>query len=281
MHFIWKKNENLECQFYTTEYARHGIELAQMAANNKFNIIVAVGGDGTCNEVINGIQVSSINKEVYFGIIPNETGYDFHKTLDKFDTNNFVNNLCLCTSKTIDLIKIESSKQVKYSLNISGIGFDGHVVHVLQNFRKQMFLSGKFSYSFAILKAFIGYKSQITTISSAEFCHSRKTLMLVVCNVKFFGHGLIINPDAHIDDGLLNVTLLGDVSFFDYLKNLVKLKKGRKISHKHVHYFQTKELEISTDGERLFAEADGEIIGQGNTKFSILPSQLKIVYSCF
>jgi diacylglycerol kinase family enzyme len=44
LHFIWKKNENLECQFYTTEYARHGIELAQMAANNKFNIIVAVGG---------------------------------------------------------------------------------------------------------------------------------------------------------------------------------------------------------------------------------------------
>ena len=275
------KNKNLQCQLYTTEYSKHGIELVQRAVNDKFNVIIAVGGDGTCNEVVNGIQLSSRIKDVVFGIIPNGTGNDFQKMLGKFDPNKFVNALCFQKSKSIDLIKIESSQQVTYSLNISGVGFDGHAVHVLKNFRERIFLSGKLSYSIAILKSFVGYKSPITTISSAEFSHSGKTLMLVVCNGRFFGHGLIINPDAKIDDGLLNITLLGNVSFLDYLKNLAKLKKGLKIIHNHVHYFQTKELKISMNNEKLFTEADGEIVGQGNMKFSILPSQLKIIYSCF
>jgi diacylglycerol kinase (ATP) len=272
-----KKNVDLICQFAETKHAKHAIDLALLTTDQGFDAIVAVGGDGTCNEVINGILLAKRKKKVVFGVIPNGTGNDFYKMIGDFDPEIFVESLCKVNSKKIDIISVEINQKRWFSLNIAGIGFDGYVVNTLKSMRDSKNFKGKLAYSVAILCSFIRFRKLKTEISCDTFSYTGKTLMMIICNGKAFGHGLIISPDSKIDDGLLNVVLLGEVSFFDYIKNLSNLKKGKKVNHKNVHYFETKSISIKMVGKKLYTETDGEVLGQGDVKFEIVPSCIDLL----
>lgn len=273
-----KSNSIFDCALFKTEYSRHAIELARKATLEKYNVVIAVGGDGTCNEVVNGIMLVSDNPEIIFGIIPNGTGNDFFKMFEEFQTEKFIDSLSKLSSRSIDLIKIESHEKTSYALNIAGIGFDGHVVQYLNEMKFTRLLGGKITYALSILKAFVTFKAIKTEIISEEFKYSGKTLMLAVCNGHTFAHGLIINPDAKIDDGWLSISLLGNVSFKDYVLNLSNLKKGRHIHHPEIFYFSTKEVTIKLSEPTYFTEMDGEIFGKGDVNFRVIPNVIKIIH---
>tara|TARA_R110000737_G_scaffold324995_1_gene338177 strand:+ start:49511 stop:50299 length:789 start_codon:yes stop_codon:yes gene_type:complete len=261
-----------------TKFPKHAFEISQAQADSGFDIIIAVGGDGTCNEVVNGIMMSSRNNKVSFGVIPNGSGNDFYKMIGEFEPDIFIKSLLNRNSKKIDLISIESAEKQLYTLNIAGTGFDGLVVKYLDNIRFSLFLKGKVAYMVSILRSFITFKKLDTMVRCDEFSYNGKLLMVAVCNGKAFGHGLIISPDSKIDDGKMNVVLLGDVSFLDYLRNLSNLKKGVKVDHPNVHYFSTNSLEVQVDKGQLYTEADGEIFGNEDVKFALSPMALSLLY---
>jgi YegS/Rv2252/BmrU family lipid kinase len=271
-----KSDKNLNCQLVRTKFQYHAIDLAKEYTDKGSDIIVAVGGDGTCNEVVNGISASKFSGKVLFAIIPNGSGNDFQSNLDSFSPNEFVKNLVRKKHNSIDLIKVRNGSTEKYSLNIAGVGFDGFVVNTLNNLRGATIFKGKVAYSIAILKSFIFYKKSFVKIETEDFFYHGKLLLVAICNGKSFGHGLIISPNSRINDGKLQVVLFGNVSFWDYLKNLKNLKRGRMVQHENVHYTKTTFLRLETERE-LFIEIDGEMCGNGQVEFEVVPRCLKLI----
>ncbi len=272
-----KKLANYTCTDFITNEPKHATELALKASENGFDFIIAVGGDGTCNEVVNGIMLSQRRSEVIFGIIPNGSGNDFQKNIGDFSPQKFTESLLRKNSKSIDIIRLQHKSEIKYALNIVGIGFDGHVVQKLQNIRCSYGLKGKFAYAISILSSFLSFQKQVTHFQSGDDVIHGKMLMAVVCNGHTFGHGLIIQPEAKIDDGKLNIAYLGNVSFFDYIRNLGKLKRGEFVQHPEVQYLQGMNVSISMDGKGLYTEMDGEYFSQGDVTFEIVPSALQLL----
>jgi len=251
----------------------HAIGLSESAAKSH-DIVVAVGGDGTCNEVINGIM-NSEHKNVSFGIIPNDTGNGFMRSLKDQSKNKLVRNIVDGKVSNIDLALVHFDERSRYFLNVADIGFGAKVVEAMDRQRTKG-MGGKMSYSLAILRTFFTYKKKDMTIMGDGISFSGKSLMLVFTNGGVFGHGLTIHQEARVDIGKLGLTILGNVSLMQYVKNLSKLKRGLKIDHPEVQYYHFDELSVQTSKE-VYLETDGEIAGSNTIKVQVLPGVLQCV----
>ena len=268
--------EGLKCTEHKTKREKDAIQLARKASENN-DIVVAVGGDGTCNEVVNGIMLAK-NRDVVFAVLPNGTGNDFHRMLGTFEPDKFVRSLQQFNSHKIDLCRIESNSGLYYAINIGGCGFDGFVVNVLNRQRNKLGIKGKSSYALAIVRAFGLYRKPKVNICSDALNYKGKMLMIAACNGNTFGHGLVIHPKATLNSGYLGITLLQNVSLIDYVRNLSKLKRGKEIKHPEAKYFQTKKITVSCSTGSLYIQADGEAVGKKNeTTFHLLPEAIKLL----
>lgn len=209
-------------------------------------------------------------------ILPNGTGNDFVRGTNlSLNYDCFLDALIANETRPVDVAKIESSIGNCYFINIADVGFGGKVVQILD--RQRRFLGGKTSYALAILKAFIGYRRPILKIKTPDCTFEGSVLMVAVCNGTIFGDGLIINPFAKINDGKLNITLLGKVSLLDYIKNLNNLKSGKVINHPEATYFETEKIEISVVDGRAVSEVDGEYLASGNLAISVIPARISLL----
>jgi diacylglycerol kinase (ATP) len=256
-----------------TKGPRDAIQLAQKASK-EYDVVIAVGGDGTCNEVINGIMLSKTD-EVQFGVIPNGTGNDFTRNLPKFSPIDFVTNVINGSGKKIDVGQIVFADTRRYFLNVADIGFGAKVVETMERQRKKG-LGGKTSYSLAILRTFFTYKKPKMVVKGDGINFSGKALMMVFSNGSTFGHGLQVFPGAELDSGVLGLTMIGDVSLYEYVKNLKNLRKGKRIKHKEVHYHEFKTLDIQV-GANVFVEVDGEIAGKSSIRIEVVPKTLFLI----
>ena len=241
------------------------------------DVMVAIGGDGTLNEIINGLMLSDAADLPMIAIIPYGTGNDFYQStfFPSFDFNRFLSALQQPKFILSDVGKIETEHFTRYFMNVADIGFGGAVVISLSQFRK-IFGPG-FSYGLAILKTFIGFKRPHVSISAGNFTYKGELLLAAACNGSIFGNGLHIHPGASISDGKLNMTILAKVSLLDYLLNVVKVKRGKRIKHPEAHYFESNTLTLTSDSEELHAETDGEYIRGKSFEISIIPQRLKIL----
>jgi diacylglycerol kinase family enzyme len=131
----------------------------------------------------------------------------------------------------------------------------------------------------AIIKTFLKYKRPQVQIIGADFSYKGELLLAAFCNGSIFGDGLYIHPGALIDDSQLKLTLLGKVSLFDYIKNVLRVKRGKKIKHPEAHYLNISyPIQLRSNAGILHAETDGEYIsGQAFTidldvrKLKLLP----------
>lgn len=274
---LCQKSSKLECSISKTKSKEDAIDLAYKAAENGMDIIVAVGGDGTCNEVVNGMMKTE-NLMSRFAIIPNGTGNDFHRMLAPFAAQTFVDKLESYNSQPIDLILVHINKQKRFSLNIAGGGFDGFVVNLLNKQRRQLRIGGKLSYALAIMRSFFLFKKPLIQLKTESFEYNGKGLLIAACNGSTFGHGLVIHPSAKLDSGSFGVTLIGDVSLLDYVRYLRRIKKGIEIKHPQVHYLKAKKMSISTSKTELYVQCDGELLSSGEPSFEIIPGAIQLVH---
>ena len=178
-----------------------------------------------------------------------------------------------------DIGRVQTEAETRYFANITDIGFGGAVVLELQNFRKQF--GPNFSYGLAIIKTFLKYKRPQVELTTPDYRYDGELLLAAFCNGSIFGDGLYIHPGAQIDDGQLKLTLLGKVSLFDYVKNVRRVKRGKKIKHPEAHYLNISyPVQLKSNAGVLHAETDGEYIsGQAFTidldvrKLRLLPIQ--------
>jgi YegS/Rv2252/BmrU family lipid kinase len=259
-----------------TQYSGHAKELAS-ENDSKFDYMIAVGGDGTLNEVINGVDLSS---KLIVGLLPYGTGNDFSRGQNlQLDAHFLLNLIEYNCFKSIDLglvksLDMDASINRKF-INIADIGLGGFVTQIILKNNNKL-LSGKIKYALAILKGMVQYSKPIIKVEG-DFKFQGKVLTLAVCNSNYFGYGLCISPMADIQDKFLNITCIGNVSLWDYFKNISNIKKGKIINHPEVKYTTIRSINIFHVDNPCPIEVDGEFIGNTPVTIQILTQQLKFL----
>lgn len=251
--------------FKTTSLESGAKKCTNEALTENADIIVICGGDGSINETANGFLTTKTDKIIYFGVLPMGTGNDFAKSLHV--KNDLLQLKELIVSKRyieVDVFKMDynnklNKKESRYFVNIADIGIGGFVAEHVGNSSKV--LGSNLTYMKAIVSSFIKYKKQPIQLTSSTFNWSGQILSLCMANGKYFGSGMCIAPDAQLDDGKLQLTILGNVSLLDYIKNISKIKKGVKIDHKEAKYATVTNCKVVSKGLECPIDMDGEFIG--------------------
>jgi YegS/Rv2252/BmrU family lipid kinase len=267
-----------ELVFSFTQHIGHGKDLAKEAALSNSGYIISVSGDGTLNEVANGIMFSG-NKNVKLGLLPHGTGNDFSKTI--LVSNNVLRlkqmiDQNMCREIDLGLVhfkNIEGNDESRYFINITDVGLGGFIAQKLSGSSK--WLGATLTFQKAIITTFLTYKHQLMKTKADDFIYEGKILSYIIANGKYFGGGLGIAPDAKPDDGWLHITLGGEISLWDYLLNLSKVRQCKKIEHSQMKYLRAKEISIETPSQPI--DMDGEFIGYTPMRISIVPKTLQFI----
>ncbi len=270
----WKKAEQVlhgagwtpEIRF--TKARGHATQLAAEAVDGGSELVVAVGGDGTAHEVVNGLPIPG---RAIFGLIPGGTGNDFAKTVGiPLDARAAAEVLVKGKPRVIDVGRVLD----RYFLNVAGVGFDAEVARLVNSSPKA--LPGPVAYVLGILRAILFYHAQETTLTMDDRTWKGRALLAAVGNAKFYGGGMMMCPHALIDDGRFSVVVGGDLNVIEVLMVLPKLFKGEHLSHPKVTEFES--VRIAVDGPaRVPVHADGEVIGTLPAVFDLLPRALPVM----
>lgn len=278
---VWEEVKSLlnekqiQYSFSFSQYRKHSIELAKEAAQNGFQKIIALGGDGTVHETANGILQSQ--KNITLGLIPVGTGNDFaaaHKI--GYDIKK---NIELILSDRIfkqDVIEIKSTnlKTAQYVISMLGVGFDAEVAERVNQY-KQKGNGGKMVYILSALKTIFKYKPVQVKFIQDEKETSYKILTMAVGIHRTNGGGIIQCPDAIPDDGLMNITLIAPLNLWDVITILPKLFSGKIYHHKKIKHFTAPQITILSNG--VSAEADGEEVCKLPVTLKVLSKILKVL----
>ncbi len=256
-----------------------GISKAREASDNGADIIVAVGGDGTINEVANGIMLSRKENKPLMGIMLCGTGNDF---LRSFQIRPIEQMLSDIRVREIDLGLIKCKDKNKndierYFVNIGDIGVSALTVQIVNGSKKR--LGSALTFFVGVLRAFSGYKHNEVHVKAKEFEYSGKITTVVFANGQYFGGGIGIAPNALLDDGYFDVTLVGNIKTRTFLKYFPSLRKKDRIEHKEVFYYKTQEAFIkSLKSVDYPIEADGEFLGFTPLNVKLIKNALKIIF---
>ncbi len=262
-----------------TEGTGHAIELAKTAAGDGYRCLVSVGGDGTVNEVANGILNSENSSDTVLGVISTGTGSDFARSVGI--PRNFVSACSAVTGPgrlTIDvgLVECRNNGQTvkRFFVNGAGMGFDAAVSENTNRLPKN--LGGTIPYLTGLFLTLVGYRNKPVTMKIGDRLETGRVLSVVVTNGQYFGGGMKVAPEARLDDSLLDVVVIGDIGKFDLLKSLPMIYKGTHGRHPKVTMEQATMVTVESP-ERVLVQVDGELIGQGPATFSLRPAALNIV----
>jgi len=264
----------------STEEPGHATLLARQALDDGFRTIVAVGGDGTVNEVINGlVEEGTVDPEVVLGMIPWGTGADFARMLGiPRDYVEACRQLLRSEPRPVDLGKItclrEEREVERYFINAAGLGFDGEVSEIVNRFPKV--LGGTITYLTCLFIGLVTYRNKNIELSFDGQPVRGRVNSVVVCNGCYFGGGMFIAPGAAFDDGLFHVVILGNLSRLEVVANVPRIYKGTHLTHPKVSHFSAREIHVEAQ-ERMLLQAEGELIGEAPATFRIIPRALKVL----
>jgi len=275
-----RKNKN-ELQKYVSDYlskngnqvtlkttTRRGEakEFAHHAVQDSDDLVVVVGGDGTLNEVASGL----VGSEVAMGIIPMGSGNGLARTL-RIPQN--IEKACKLISEG-DRVKIDMGKaNGRFFALVAGVGFDAAVGKRFDEHHKR----GPISYFYIGTKEFFLYKPETVTISFDDHSLEVEPFLIAVANGQQYGNNAIIAPDAKLNDGLLDITIIHDISFFQLMRALPKVFSGRLKHYPNADFYQAKSVRIQRSGPGVL-NVDGEPVDEQSViEISILPKCLKII----
>jgi len=275
------RGHGLRFEHEMTEAPGHATELAREAVSNGYELVVSVGGDGTINEVVNGFYASGAINGTALGIVSTGTGSDYIRTLGVPRRCEEACRRFLQPRKiTVDLGVLEYARnghQVeRLFVNIAGTGFDAEIVR-RTNQRQYKALGGLAAYLLGALTTVLTYRNRDISLKLDGEKVDMRACAVIVNIGKYGGGGMFTAPDARLDDGLLDVLIIGDISKPDLLRSLPRIYKGTHLTHPKVMMKRAKEIEIQPLDGRLPLQADGEPLGHVPARFRVLPAALNVV----
>ena len=276
------QKNGLDYEMVRTEFQGHAIALAQEAANDGFDVVVAAGGDGTSNEVVNGLMRggSSSDQRPALSVIPIGRGNDFCFGVDiPVDIAAVCQLLAGGEYRQIDvgLVKGGDYPEGRYFGNGVGIGFDAVVGFEALKMKK---LSGFPSYIVAALKTILlYYQAPKVKIEMNGNSHTQPALMVSIMNGRRLGGGFIMAPQGLMDDGLFDLVIAGQVSRPGILALLPRFMMGTQAGHPAVTTDRMDRINVTAMEGALPAHADGETLSTEGQQLdiSILPLALRVI----
>jgi diacylglycerol kinase (ATP) len=260
-------------EIHLTTKAGSAARLARTALRNGCKMIVAAGGDGTLNEVVNGIREKA--GETSVGLIPLGTGNDFARTLGlPTDLDEALDVLRAGQTRAIDLVRV-TSDEVRYFVNVSAGGFSGLVDEKLTPEMKKTW--GPLAYLRSAAAALSELRAYRTTLAFDET--ESLTLQLynvVIANGRYVAGGRLIAPEASLDDGLLDIILIQERSAPELALLAAQVALGAHLSSEAIVFRRAAKLTVNSKPGMWF-NVDGELVGNEPARFEILPRALRFV----
>ena len=273
------KGQGLRFEHDITEAPGHAIELAKSAAEKGYEMVVSVGGDGTINEIVNGLYEAGNIGDALLGIISTGTGSDYIRTVG---IPRRYEEACRCFLQprklTVDLGIVEYAnngyEKKRLFVNFAGMGFDAEIVRrTTQQFKA---LGSMLSYLMGLLATLVFYRNRDISLKVDGEEVERRVCTVVMNNGRYGGGGMFTAPDADLSDGLLDVLIIGDISKPDLLLSLPRIYKGTHLTHPKVTMRKAREIEIRAT-KPMQLQADGELLGEVPARFRILPLALNVI----
>jgi len=271
-----------------TQAAGDATRLAREALKAGAERVVAIGGDGTINEVVNGFfdeQGAPVAPNAAFALIPFGTGGDFRRTMNiPQEIGDAAAVIKANHRKKIDVGKLElttasGAKQLRMFANIASFGVSGVVDRLVNESGKKF---GRLSFAVATARATWSYKNQRVQLIFDGNANDRVEATIntvAVANGRYFGGAMKVAPDAEVDDGLFDVIAMGDLGFGDLLKSGRRLYKGTHLSMDKVTTRRARvvEAEAVDPGAVVELDVDGESPGRLPARFELVPGALWMV----
>jgi YegS/Rv2252/BmrU family lipid kinase len=254
------------------------IELAERAARDGATLVVAVGGDGTMNEVVNGLVRAGTETEL--ATIPLGTGMDFGRTYgisSSFD--DAVRVAVDGVPRTIDVGRVtyrewSGAEGERYYANVGSVGMSAAVAQRANGMSKA--LGGKATFFYALTRVFLEWKNTNVTVRLDDGTQREGRMHdVIVANGQWHGGAMWLAPNAKPDDGLFDVVLIGDVTKRDFVTTAPKIYKGTYLAHPKVELLQSRAVSVDAP-ERLPIELDGEQVGTTPVRFEIVPAAIRV-----
>jgi YegS/Rv2252/BmrU family lipid kinase len=274
------EGQGLRFDHRITEAPGHAIELAREAAGNGYDMVVSVGGDGTINEVVNGLYASGNIKAAALGIVSTGTGSDYIRTVG---IPRRTEDACRCflqpKKRTVDIGVVDytnnGKKQERLFVNFAGFGFDAEIVR--RTTRQFKALGGLPSYLLGVFATLVAYRNKDISLRIDGEELEKRVCTVIMNNGKYGGGGMFTAPDADLSDGLLDVLIVGDLSKPDLLRSLPRIYKGTHLTHPKVTLKKAREIEVNSRNGAMQLQADGELLGEVPARFRVLPSLLNVI----
>jgi YegS/Rv2252/BmrU family lipid kinase len=266
-----------------TEARKHAVKLTHEAIAAGFRRIIVVGGDGTMNEVVNGVftQDKVASAEITLAMISVGTGNDWGKM---FGIPQQYDDAIELISRGQDMLqdagKVSyfhgTQQEHRYFLNIAGLGFDA-VVTRRTNIQKDKGRSGKALYFYNLLRSLILYRHTYVEveIDDTRICQDVFTISIGIG--RYSGGGMRQTPQARPDDGLFDITIVKKIRKGEIILSLKKLYDGTILEHPKIEGYTGKVVLIDSD-PLIHLEADGESLGHSPIRFDIIPKSIRIIY---
>lgn len=264
-----------------TVYPTHATELARQAAEQGYEMVVAVGGDGTVHEVINGLMQVPGDRRPHLGVVPMGSGNDFaHNVGIKIRPDQAMRQVFSSQPIKIDIAMIKDDLgRREYWDNTLGVGFDATV-----NIRSHNvpIVHGFLMYLISVIQTIIlNHDAPHMSIETDEEKWGENMLMVVICNGPREGGGFFVAPDARLDDGWLHYTAIREVSRLMMFRLVPEVMRGTHGRFPQVRMGKFRKLSLSAD-RPLHIHADGEIFAGFGTRvkqlsIEVLPEALEVI----
>lgn len=266
-----------------TEYRYHATELTVEAVNRGYRNIIVVGGDGTLNEVVNGlfIQQQCEPKEILLSVIAVGTGNDWVRTFGI--PRNYTAAIRAIKEgysflQDVGRVTYTESQyeQTRYMVNVAGLGFDAYVIEIFNHLKMKGY-RGKWLYLYSLLRGFFSAKPAGVVVEvDGKVVYHRLLLSLAVGICRYNGGGIQQLPRAVVNDGLLDVTIIRPVHWWHVVFRLRRLFNGEIYTIGHVEYAQGRSVKI-TAVPTIPLETDGELHGGTPVTIEAVPRAIQIV----
>ncbi len=266
--------KGIQADLRLTERPGHAVELARQAAFTDYDGLVAGGGDGTLFEVLNGYYANPSRERIPIGVLPTGTGNAFARDLglDARRWPEAVELLALGRTRRVDVGRFSFDGKQRYYLNILGLGFVADVTFSAGRLKAL----GNVAYTLGVLLQTLFLRSYMVRLEADGRVLERENLFAEISNTRYTSNFLMA-PRASIDDGLLDVTLLGRMSRRRLLKCFPLIFTGEHLKLPEVETFQARSIRISTEAPKVLTP-DGELEGSTPVEVDCLERDIEVLW---
>ncbi|MEG1547428.1 MAG: diacylglycerol kinase family lipid kinase [Clostridia bacterium] len=253
--------------FAFTTHKGHAIELTRTALDSGEKCIIAVGGDGTAQEVASVLAGS----DAIMGLLPFGTGNDFARAVGlSKEVDDAVHTLLRSQVRPVD----GALANDRFFINVAGFGFDVDVVMYTEKYKSRF--NGMMPYMLGVLKALTHLKPVDMEYTLDGRVQSVRALLVDACNGTYFGGGMNLAPHASVFDGKLDICIVKAVNIPLFLMLLPKYIKGKHLGSKHILYFKTDSVTVTTHGQSML-NLDGELGSTTPVVFRVVKQALNFI----